>query len=300
MERAQETARVLIEALPYIRRFAGRTVVIKYGGNAMVDDALKETFALDVVLLKYVGVRPVVVHGGGPQIGKVLERMGIASRFVEGLRVTDDETMDVVEMVLVGQVNKEIVSLLNQGGGRAVGLSGKDGRMIRARKITIESRPAANKAPEIVDPGRVGDVAAVDPSVIGSLEDAGYIPVIAPVGVDDAGRALNINADTVAGRVAGALKADRLLLLTDTVGVKDAAGALVPELDTAGAEGLIHDGTAIGGMIPKLRCCLQALAHGVGAATILDGRVPHAVLLELLTDRGVGTVIRDAPPKETP
>ena len=300
MERAQETARVLIEALPYIRRFAGRTVVIKYGGNAMVDDALKETFALDVVLLKYVGVRPVVVHGGGPQIGKVLERMGIASRFVDGLRVTDDETMDVVEMVLVGRVNKEIVNLIQLHGGRAVGLSGKDGGMIRARKITIESRPSANKAPEIVDPGRVGDVAEVDPSVVGSLEDAGYIPVIAPVGVDDQGRALNINADTVAGRVASALKADRLLLLTDTEGVKDGAGELVPELDPAATERLIHDGTATGGMIPKLRCCLQALTGGVGAATILDGRVPHAVLLELLTDRGVGTVIRDAPPKETP
>ena len=292
MKQAQQKARLLIEALPYIRRYAGKTVVIKYGGNAMVDDLLKSSFAQDITLLKYVGVRPVVVHGGGPQIGQVLERMGIQTTFVRGMRVTDDDTMDVVEMVLVGKVNKEIVSLINHAGGRAVGLSGKDGRLLLAERLSVEVPGGAGQPPEIINPGRVGQVEEVDPAVITPLEDAGYIPVIAPVGVDREGQALNINADIVAGRVAAALKADRLLLLTDVEGVKGREGALLPELTPGQARGLIADGVAAGGMIPKLECCLDAVSDGVGSATILDGRVPHAVLLELFTDRGVGTVLR--------
>ena len=291
MERARQTARILVEALPYIRRYAGRTIVVKYGGNAMVDEALKSSFAEDITLLKYVGIRPVVVHGGGPQIGRVLERMGIPSTFVDGLRITDDDTMDVVEMVLGGSVNKEIVSLLNNAGGRAVGLSGKDGRFIEARKLALERPARSGRAPEIIDPGRVGEVVSVDPTVVATLEDGGYIPVVAPVGVDADGHALNINADTVAGRVAAALGADRLLLLTDVEGVKDEDGAVLSRLSPKEAEGLIERGVARGGMVPKLRCCLDAISNGVGSATILDGRVEHAVLLELFTDRGVGTVI---------
>jgi acetylglutamate kinase len=294
MERAQLTAEVLVEALPYIRRYAGRTIVIKYGGHAMVDASLKDAFAQDVVLLKYVGIRPVVVHGGGPQIGKVLERMGITSTFVQGMRVTTDETMDVVEMVLGGKVNKEIVSLLNHHGGKAVGLSGKDGRLVQARKMTLQGGPGA-QTPEIIDPGRVGDVEQVDTRVITALEDGGYIPVIAPVGVDAQGEALNINADLVAGRIAEAIGADRLLLLTDVAGVKGEDGEVIPELFAPEARALMGAGTISGGMIPKVACCLSAVSQGVPQATILDGRVQHSVLLELFTDRGVGTAIRAEP-----
>lgn len=296
MERARERAKILVEALPYIQHFAGRTVVIKYGGHAMVDEALRQSFATDVVLLRYVGLRPVVVHGGGPQIGELLSRLGIDSRFVQGLRVTDTETMGIVEMVLGGKVNKEIVSLINQAGGRAVGLSGKDGRMIQARKITLEE-VREEGPPEIIDPGHVGEVAQVDSDVIVALEDAGYIPVIAPVGVDEDGASLNINADAVAGKVAAALGADRLLLLTDVEGVKDGDGKTIERMEPEEARRLIDDGIAVGGMIPKLRCVLDALEQGVRSATILDGRIEHAVLLELLTDRGIGTAIR--PPGET-
>jgi acetylglutamate kinase len=288
---ATQVARVLTEALPYIKRFHGKTIVVKFGGNAMVDDELKRSFARDIVLMKLVGFNPVVVHGGGPQIGKLLERIGKESRFVEGMRVTDAETMDVVEMVLGGLVNKEIVQLINSQGGRAVGLSGKDGGMIRARKLVLPPKEDA-EASEIVDIGHVGEVAGVDPAVVNMLDQGEFIPVIAPIGVGDDGRSYNINADLVAGKVAEVLKAEKLILLTNTAGLLDGNGRLLTGLDAGRVQELIADGTIHGGMLPKIRCALEAVQHGVRSAHIIDGRVTHAVLLELFTDQGVGTLIR--------
>jgi acetylglutamate kinase len=291
-ERAQSTARVLIEALPYIRRFRGKTVVIKYGGNAMVDGALKQSFARDIVLMKLVGVNPVVVHGGGPQIGSLLQRLGKASEFVQGMRVTDSETMDVVEMVLGGLVNKEIVNLINRHGGSAVGLTGKDGDLIRARKLFLRRDAPELKAPEIVDIGHVGEVESIDASVVDMLVHGDFIPVIAPIGVGDDGHSYNINADLVAGKMAEVLKAEKLLLLTNTEGLLDADGALIPELEVARVVDLIEEGVIAGGMLPKVRCAVEAVQTGVRSAHIIDGRVEHAVMLDLFTDEGIGTLIR--------
>ena len=287
-----DIAHVLNEALPYIQRFTGRTIVIKYGGNAMVDDKLKSSFARDVVLMKLVGINPVVVHGGGPQIGKLLERIGKESRFVEGMRVTDAETMDVVEMVLGGLVNKDIVNLINRQGGAAVGLTGKDGDLIRARKLTILRKTPELEAPEIVDIGHVGDVASIDPAVVHMLVSGNFIPVIAPIGVGENGHSYNINADLVAGKMAEVLKAEKLMLLTNTPGLLDKENKTIARLSAAQVEGLIADGTIYGGMLPKIRCALEAVQGGVNSAHIIDGRVEHAVLLELFTDAGVGTLIR--------
>ena len=290
-EAALRTAKVLAEAMPYIQRFQGRTVVIKYGGAAMEGDALKSSFARDVVLMKLVGVNPVVVHGGGPQIGRLLERIGKETRFVEGMRVTDSETMDVVEMVLGGLVNKEIVNLINRHGGNAVGLTGKDGRLIQARKLTMtRSRPELD-APEIIDIGHVGEVASIDTGVLEHLARGDFIPVIAPIGVGDGGMSYNINADLVAGKLAEALAAEKLILLTNTAGLLDRDGALITSLDVKGVEALIADGTVAGGMLPKVRCALDAVQGGVHAAQIIDGRVEHAVLLEVFTNAGMGTFI---------
>ncbi len=288
--RAAQVARVLTEALPYIKRFHGKTIVVKFGGNAMVDEELKRSFARDIVLMKLVGFNPVVVHGGGPQIGKLLERIGKESRFVDGMRVTDAETMDVVEMVLGGLVNKEIVQLINSQGGRAVGLSGKDGGLIRARKLVLPGKEDA-EATELVDMGHVGEVAAVEPAIVNMLDQGEFIPVIAPIGVGDDGRSYNINADLVAGKVAEVLQAEKLILLTNTAGLLDQEGRLLTGLDAARVQGLINDGTIHGGMLPKIRCALEAVQQGVHAAHIIDGRVTHAVLLELFTDSGVGTLI---------
>ena len=290
-EAAVRTAKVLAEAMPYIQRFQGRTVVVKYGGAAMEGDALKSSFARDVVLMKLVGVNPVVVHGGGPQIGRLLERIGKETRFVEGMRVTDSETMDVVEMVLGGLVNKEIVNLINRHGGNAVGLTGKDGRLIQARKLTVaRSRPELD-APEIIDIGHVGEVASIDTGVLEHLARGDFIPVIAPIGVGDGGMSYNINADLVAGKLAQALAAEKLILLTNTAGLLDRDGALITSLDVKGVEALIADGTVAGGMLPKVRCALDAVQGGVQAAQIIDGRVEHAVLLEVFTNAGMGTFI---------
>jgi acetylglutamate kinase len=292
-EDAMQTARVLAEALPYIQRFTGRTIVIKYGGNAMVDEALKAGFARDVVLMKLVGMNPVVVHGGGPQIGQLLSRIGKDSRFVDGMRVTDAETMDVVEMVLGGLVNKEIVNLINrQGGGGAVGLTGKDGDLIRARKLQASRQSPEADAPEIIDLGHVGEVASIDAGVVNMLVHGDFIPVIAPIGVGDDGHSYNINADLVAGKLAETLQAEKLILLTNTPGLLDREGNLLTGLDARRVGALIDDGTIQGGMLPKVRCALEAVASGVRAAHIIDGRVEHAVLLEIFTDQGVGTLIR--------
>ncbi|HBG52130.1 MAG TPA: acetylglutamate kinase [Gammaproteobacteria bacterium] len=280
-------ARVLTEALPYIRRFAGKTVVIKYGGNAMVDETLKNGFARDIALMKLVGINPVVVHGGGPQIGQLLARIGKESRFVDGMRVTDAETMDVVEMVLGGLVNKQIVDLINRHGGRAVGLSGKDAGLIRARRMTL--RDAAD---DVVDIGQVGEVAHIDPGIVTLLDQADFIPVIAPIGVGEDGCAYNINADLVAGKVAEVIGAEKLMLLTNTAGVLDRDGRLLTGLSPEQVARLIDDGTIHGGMLPKIACALSAVRNGVRASHIVDGRVEHAVLLELFTDAGVGTLIR--------
>ncbi len=291
-KRALEIARVLNEALPYIRRFAGRTVVIKYGGNAMTEDGLKRGFARDVVLMKLVGIHPVVVHGGGPQIGRLLERIGKESAFVQGMRVTDRETMDVVEMVLGGQVNKEIVQLVNAAGGRAVGLTGKDGGLIRARKLRLARQGPETEAPEIIDLGHVGEVERIDAAVVHMLVRGGFIPVIAPVGVGADGETYNINADLVAGKIAEVLQAEKLILLTNTPGILDAEGRLISGVDAEEVERLVAAGVIGGGMLPKVRCALEAVQAGVGAAHIIDGRLEHAVLLELFTDEGVGTLIR--------
>lgn len=288
---ASEIAHVLIEALPYIKRFKGKTLVIKYGGNAMVDDRLKNGFARDIVLLKLVGINPVVVHGGGPQIGRLLQRLGKTSEFVQGMRVTDAETMDVVEMVLGGLVNKEIVNLINRHGGSAVGLTGKDGDLIRAEKMTVTQMSPETDAPEIIDLGHVGTVASIDPAVVDSLVRGDFIPVIAPIGVGEDGFSYNINADLVAGKLAEVLGAEKLILLTNTAGILDPNGRLLTGLSLAEVDALIADGTIHGGMIPKVRCATDALKGGVASVHIIDGRIEHAVLLELLTDRGIGTLL---------
>jgi len=291
MQELINKANVLVEALPWIKQFYGKTIVIKYGGNAMVEEHLKEGFARDIILMKYIGLNPVVVHGGGPQIGKVLAAMGIETRFEQGMRVTDAKTMDVVEMVLGGKVNKEIVANINKHGGRAVGLTGKDGHLITARKLEMKAVNPETLTPEIIDIGMVGEVAGVNPSIITALEEANFIPVIAPVGVDESGRTYNINADLVAGQVAGALQAEKLILLTDVEGVKDKQGQLLNTIDIDAVQGLISDGTIAGGMIPKVNCCLDAIAAGVRKTHIIDGRMEHACLLEIFTDQGVGTAV---------
>ena len=290
-EAAVRTAKVLAEAMPYIQRFQGKTIVVKYGGAAMEGETLKSSFARDIVLMKLVGVNPVVVHGGGPQIGRLLERIGKETRFVEGMRVTDSETMDIVEMVLGGLVNKEIVNLINGHGGNAVGLTGKDGRLIHARKLTMtRSRPELD-APEIIDIGHVGEVASIDTAVLEHLARGDFIPVIAPIGVGDGGMSYNINADLVAGKLAQALEAEKLMLLTNTPGLLDRDGELIASLDVKAVEALVADGTIAGGMLPKVRCALDAVQGGVRTAQIIDGRVEHAVLLEVFTNAGMGTFI---------
>ncbi len=289
---AQNVASVLSEALPYIQRLHDKTIVIKYGGNAMTDEVLKNGFARDIVLLKQVGVNPVVVHGGGPQIGQLLERIGKESKFIEGMRVTDRETMDVVEMVLGGLVNKSIVNLINYNGGNAVGLTGKDGGLIHARKMKIERSSPELDVPEIIDLGHVGEVTGIDPSIVDTLDRADFIPVIAPIGVGTDQMSYNINADLVAGKLATVLSAEKLLLLTNTAGILDDNGDVLTGLKAADIDALIADGTIHGGMLPKVSCALDAVKSGVKTAHIIDGRVEHAVLLELLTDAGVGTLIR--------
>ncbi|WP_449245662.1 acetylglutamate kinase [Desulfobacca acetoxidans] len=284
-------ADVLIEALPYMRRFQGQTLVIKYGGHAMKDEDLKRGFAQDIVLLKYLGLNPVVVHGGGPQISQTLKRMGIESRFIEGMRVTDGETMNVVEMVLVGKVNKEIVSLINTAGGRAVGLSGKDGQLIRAQKMHLYRPRGDEEPPEIIDIGMVGEVTAIQTGVIETLQASNFIPVIAPVGVGKEGETYNINADLVASQVAGALKAAKLILLTDVEGVLDPEGKVLSTLTRVDVLDGLDREIITGGMIPKVNCCLEALRNGVAKAHIINGRTPHSVLLEIFTDQGIGTQI---------
>jgi acetylglutamate kinase len=289
-----DKAKVLVEALPYIRRFYGKTLVLKYGGGAMEEERLKRSFALDVTLLKYIGLHPVVVHGGGPQIGGMLTKVGKKSQFIEGMRVTDPETMEIVEMVLVGKVNKELVALINQQGGKAVGLSGKDGRLILAEKMKlVRSRGQGEdrEMSEVIDIGMVGEVKAIDPGVIEALEKENFIPVIAPVGVGEEGETYNINADLVAGKVASALKSEKLILLTDVEGVKDEKGQLIPTLDEKEARRLMAKKVIASGMIPKVNCCLDALAEGVAKTHIIDGRVEHAILLEIFTDVGIGTEI---------
>jgi acetylglutamate kinase len=291
-DQAQNVAHVLTSALPYIQRFSGKTLVIKYGGNAMVDDTLKNSFAMDVVLLKLVGVNPVVVHGGGPQIGNLLERLGKDTQFIEGMRVTDSETMDVVEMVLGGLVNKDIVSLINRAGGSAVGLTGKDGDLIHAKKMVISRRGPELDVPEIIDIGHVGEVESIDASVVNMLVQGDFIPVIAPIGIGQDGHSYNINADLVAGKVAEVLQAEKLILLTNTPGLLDKDGGLLTGLSAERVDELIEDGTIHGGMLPKITTALEAVKAGVSSSHIIDGRVPHAVLLELFTDEGVGTLIR--------
>jgi acetylglutamate kinase len=285
-------ADVLIEALPYIQRFKGKTVVVKFGGNAMVDDALKNSFARDIVLMKLVGLNPIVIHGGGPQIGQLLTKLGKTSNFVDGMRVTDSETMDVVEMVLGGLVNKDIVNLINRNGGKAVGLTGKDGDFIRAKKLHIESKDKLEiQQPDIIDLGYVGEVSSIDPAVVNMLGSSDFIPVIAPIGVGDDGQSYNINADLVAGKIAEILKAEKLILLTNTPGILDKQGNLLTGLTLKDVDDLIADGTISGGMIPKTRCATDAIKGGVGRVHIIDGRVEHAVLLELFTNQGVGTLL---------
>ncbi len=290
---AADRALVLTEALPYIQRFQGKTIVIKYGGNAMVDDALKKSFARDIVLMKLVGMNPVVVHGGGPQIGKLLERIGKKSEFIQGMRVTDRETMDVVEMVLGGLVNKEIVSLINQHGGKAVGLTGKDGQFIRAKKMLLDKAGGNGAASgEKIDIGQVGEIDTIDPSLVAFLDSGDFIPVIAPIGVGPEGEAYNINADVAAGKLAITLRAEKLVLLTNTSGVLDKQGQLLTGLDVQRVHALIADGTIGGGMLPKVNYALDAVLSGVKTAHIIDGRVAHALLLEVFTDQGVGTLIK--------
>jgi acetylglutamate kinase len=291
MKDSIDKAKVLIEALPYIRRFYGKTIVIKYGGSAMEVEGLKRSFALDIVLLKYIGLNPVIVHGGGPQIGELLNKMGMKSQFVEGMRVTDEETMDVVEMVLVGKVNKEIVALINQQGGKAVGLSGKDGSLVIAEKLKMTKPSGKDGSPEAIDIGMVGKVKAVNPGVIEALERENFIPVVAPVGVGEDGETYNINADLVAGKVASALRAEKLILLTDVDGVLDEGRQLIPTLDVAQAKRLMAQKVISSGMIPKVNCCLDALEEGVAKTHIIDGRMEHAILLEIFTDVGIGTQI---------
>ena len=288
---AKTIAPVLIKALPYINRFVGKTFVIKYGGNAMVEEMLKSSFAQDIVLMKRVGMNPIVVHGGGPQIGNLLKRLGKQTEFVQGMRVTDSETMDVVQMVLGGLVNKEIVTLINRQGGAAVGLTGKDAELIHARKLTFTRDNPEMNAPEIIDIGHVGEVASLDTSVLDLLIHSNMIPVIAPIGVGEDGQSYNINADLVAGKIAEVLQAEKLLLLTNTSGVLNQSGELLRELDAMTVQNLIEEGTISGGMLPKVHCALDAVRGGVRSAHIIDGRVEHALLLEIFTDEGVGTLI---------
>ena len=291
IQKSVERADILLEALPYIQRFYNKTIVIKYGGHAMVDEELKKMFAMDVVMMKYIGINPVVVHGGGPQIGTYLKKFGKESRFVQGMRVTDEETMSIVEMVLVGQVNQEIVGLINHHGGKAVGLSGKDGNLIRAEKYYLSEERAKDTPPEIIDIGLVGRVREINAKLISSLAAEGFIPVIAPTGAGEKGETYNINADIVAGEVAAALRAEKMILLTDVPGVLDKKGALVNTMTDRDALGFIDNGTISGGMYPKVKCCLKALKGGVRKTHIVDGRLKHAVLLEMFTDRGIGTEI---------
>jgi acetylglutamate kinase len=283
-------ADILIEALPYIRRFYGMTIVVKYGGHAMVDEKLKEDFARDITLLKFIGLNPVVVHGGGPQINRVLEKMGISSTFVKGMRLTDAPTMDVVEMVLGGKVNKGIVAQINREGGKAVGLSGKDGGLIHAQKMKIVYQEE-NKPPEIIDPGLVGKVTDINPEIIHTLTQKGFIPIIAPVGAGDSGETYNINADLVASRMAMALSAGRLILMTDVDGLLDASGNLISSVDSSMADDMMNDQRISGGMIPKIECALESLKNGVEKVQIINGRRRHALLLELFTDSGIGTEV---------
>ena len=283
-------AKVLVESLPYIREFNAKTVVIKYGGHAMVDEELKRSFALDVILMKYIGINPVIVHGGGPQINRFLEKMQVIPSYVQGMRVTDGETMDVVEMVLVGKVNKEIVGLINHCGGKAVGLSGRDGDLVQARKLTIQTKATGeDRPPELIDIGRVGEVTRVNPEILETLDQRDFIPVIAPVGVGEDGQAFNINADLVAGAIAAELKAVKLILLTDVEGVKNSSGELISTIYRDQIDDLIAAGVIKGGMIPKVNCCKSALDGGVTKAHIIDGRQEHAILLEMFTRAGIGT-----------
>lgn len=284
-------ADILTEALPYIRRFYGMTIVIKYGGHAMVDEQLKEDFARDITLMKFTGLNPVVVHGGGPQINKVLERMGIHSKFVKGMRLTDQPTMDVVEMVLVGKVNKEIVAQINRHGVKAVGLSGKDGGLFRAEKLHIVHQEDDDRPPEIIDPGLVGQVTHVNPGIIDTLIQRDFIPIIAPVGSGDSGETYNINADLVASRIAIALSAGRLIFLTDVDGVLDASGSLISSIGAEKIDRMVKEDTISGGMIPKIDCALEALKNGIEKVHIINGRKRHALLLELFTDKGIGTEV---------
>ncbi|WP_156312491.1 acetylglutamate kinase [Marinagarivorans algicola] len=290
---ASAIAQVLTEALPYIQRFTNKTIVVKFGGNAMIDQALQNSFARDIVLMKIVGMNPIVVHGGGPQIGELLTKLNIDSHFIDGMRVTDNATMDVVEMVLGGSVNKQIVNLINNNGGHAIGVTGKDGRFIRAKKMAVTRQTPDMKAPEIIDIGQVGEVASIDRSVIDLLVQGDFIPVIAPIGVGDDGQSYNINADLVAGKIAEVMQAEKLMLLTNVSGLQDKQGDVLTGLTTARVDELISDGTIYGGMLPKIQCALDAVKSGVASAHIVDGRVPHAVLLEIFTDAGVGTLITD-------
>jgi acetylglutamate kinase len=296
IEAAKNITRVLSEALPYIQQFTGKTIVIKFGGNAMVDEKLKAGFARDVVMMKLVGINPVIVHGGGPQIGNLLTELGIKSHFVDGMRVTDSKTMDVVEMVLGGAVNKEIVHLINQAGGKAVGVTGKDGQLIKAQKLKLPRNASKKKSPElqvpeIIDIGQVGEVVSINTDVIDMLTSSDFIPVIAPIGIDDQGRSFNINADLVAGKIAEVLKAEKLMLLTNVSGLQDKSGEVLTGLSTLQVDRLIADGTVFGGMLPKIKCALSAVKFGTKSAHIIDGRVNHAALLEIFTDQGVGTKI---------
>lgn len=288
---AHQVAEVLTEALPYIQRFIGKTIVVKFGGNAMTDEKLQNSFARDVVLMKLVGMNPIVVHGGGPQIGELLNRLNIKSNFVSGMRVTDSETMDVVEMVLGATVNKQIVSLINQNGGQAIGITGKDGNLIRAKKLEVTRKTPELDASEIIDIGHVGEVRYIDRSVIDVLVNSNFIPVIAPIGVGEDGASYNINADLVAGKIAEVLQAEKLMLLTNVSGLLDKEGNVLTGLTTNRVDELIADGTIYGGMLPKISCALDAVKSGVGSSHIIDGRVEHAVLLEIFTDTGVGTLI---------
>jgi len=290
---AINVAQVLSEALPYIQRFTGKTIVVKFGGNAMIDEGLKNSFARDIVMMKLVGMNPVVVHGGGPQIGDLLTKLNIDSHFVNGMRVTDTATMNVVEMVLGGSVNKDIVNLINQNGGQAIGLTGKDGKLIQAKQLKVTHQTPDMLAPEIIDIGHVGEVSAINTDVLDMLRNSDFIPVIAPIGVDDEGNSYNINADLVAGKVAEILKAEKLMLLTNTAGLLDKEGNLLTGLSTNQVDELIADGTIYGGMLPKIACALDAVKGGVKRAHIIDGRVNHATLLEIFTDQGVGTLITD-------
>ena len=288
---AETTAQVISRALPYIQRFTGKTVVVKYGGNAMGDDKLKESFARDIVLMKLVGINPVVVHGGGPQIGELLDRLSIKSEFVDGMRVTDSKTVDVVEMVLGATVNKEIVNMISAAGGKAFGVTGKDGQLIKAKKLVVSHKTPEMEVPEIIDIGHVGEVASINKSVIDMLVNSGFIPVIAPIGVGSDGASYNINADLVAGKVAEVLHAEKLILLTNVAGLKDKSGEILTGLNTSRVNELIADETIYGGMLPKISCALDAVKSGVSSAHIIDGRVEHAVMLEIFTDEGVGTLI---------